>query len=302
MANEMLVTSVTDLFASEVLAAEFLYTLAPRDGSLIGHPVMQSYRKGAPGGSNVVKVPIMGIGADLLADITPGTEVANTAFTDSHVDVTIAGKGLRRAVGDLARYVTMGRLGPQTWAQDLAISYIQTLISMIANVGDDFTATAGSTGVNLTWDDIQAAKTILGVNDAEGPLMCVLHPQQWGDLEADALSMGEIPAAAGLAGSINARLSSYKGNFFGIDFYTSSHVPTANAAADRAGCLLAPGAIAWADAEIPDEGDPNMVNLGRARLERVRKGEKFETDWVMSYFVGVTKAIDDAGVSIISDA
>ena len=301
MANELLVSSVTDLFASEVVAPEFLMTLAERDGSVLFHPAFL-HKTGAPG-SNVVKVPHLGIGADIMTPHTPNNESGNTAFGMGHTDVTIATRDMVRSTSDLARYVSMGRLGPATWALDLAITYAQTVINLAANIADDFTGTAGpGTGVNLTWADILNAKGQLAVNKARGPLLCLLHPQQWADLEADALALGEIPAAAGTASAINQGMDSYKGNYFGIDFFTSSHVPTANAGADRAGALLTAGAMAWADAQLEDEGDPNIMNLGRARLERDRKAKRHGTDYVLSAVLGASKALDGAGITIISDA
>ena len=275
--------------------------LADRDNSVLTHPALMYAQASSPT-SNVVRVPHLGLGGyDLLSATTPGSEIANTALTDDKTDVTIAMRGKRYFVDDLAQYVASGKLGAAMFAQDLAISYAQTLISLIANVGDDFTSTAGSTGVDATWSDILTAKATLGVAKAQGQMLAIVHPQQWADLESDALSLGVLPAQTS-GGIINQGLGAYKGNWFGIDFFVSSHVPTANAAADRAGCIFTRGGIAWADAPMVDEGDPNIVNLGRARLERVRQGTYLATSFVFSHAAGVSKAIDGAGVSLITDA
>lgn len=302
MANEHTISSIADLFASEVLANEFLLTLAARDsGGLLTHPCLPSVT--AAPGSNVVKVPHIGYGADLMTAATEASEHANTQLTDTHTDVTLAMYALRRNVGDFAKIVANPRLGIAAFAAELATAYEQTIISAVANVADDFTATAGpGTGVNLTWATFLAAKGTLNVANASGPLLAILHPQQWADLEADALSLGFAPSVAGNAGAVNAGLGSYRGNWFNIDIVTSSHVPLANAGADRAGALFAPGAIVWADAMFADEPDPNIANLGRARLERVRQGEQFTTSYIMSMVFGVSQGIDAAGVTIISDA
>lgn len=301
MANEHTISSIADLFASEVLANEFLLTLAARDGSILTHAALQGLT-GAPG-SNVVKVPHIGYGANLMTAATEYSEHANTQLTDTHTDVTISMYALRRNVGDLAKYVAQGRLGAAAFAAELATAYQQTIINAIANVADDFTATAGpGTGNNLTWATFLPAKGTLGVANANGPMIAILHPQQWADLESDALSLGFAPSIAGNAGTVNQGLQAYKGRWFGIDIYTTTHVPTANAAADRAGALFTPGAIVWADAMFDDDPDPNIANLGRARLERVRKGEEFGTSYIMSMIFGVAQGIDAAGVTIISDA
>ena len=181
------------------------------------------------------------------------------------------------------------------------ISYAQTLISKLANVGDDFTTTVGTTTVNITWDNILEAKGLLAVAKNDGPLLCVLHPQQWSDLERAALSLGVLPAES-MGGVIMAGLGSYKGRWMGIDMFVSSYVPTANAAADRAGFMCARGGMAWADLDLGNDGDPNITTFGRARLERVRQGQFLSTSYVQSGVMGVAKAIDLAGVSIITDA
>ena len=301
MANEHTISSIADLFASEVLANEFLLTLAPRDGAPLSHPCIQ--RVTAAPGSNVVKVPHIGYGADLMTAATEASEHANTQLTDTHTDITLAMYALRRNVGDFAKIVSNPRLGIQAFAQELAIAYQQTAISLVAALAPSFTATAGpGTGSDLTWATFLPAKGTLGAADADGPLMALLHPQQWADLEADALSLGFAPSIAGNADVVNVGLQSYKGRWFGIDIFTSSHIGTVNAGADRSGMLIAPGAVAVASASFVDDPDPNIANLGMARLERVRQGEQFTTSYVQSMVFGTALCQDSAGVEIISDA
>lgn len=302
MANEVLPAGIGDLITSQAMAAEFLMLLADRDGSLLTHPALL-HATAMNLTSNVVRVPHLGLGGyDLLTATTPGSEIANTALSDGSTDVTVALRAKRYNVDDLARVMTGGRINPELFAQDAAISVAMTLISLIANVTDDFTATAGSSGVDATWDDVLAAKALLGIAKAGGPLMGLVHGRQWADLETDALGLGFLPAQT-MAGVINQGLgSSYKGSWMGIDFYCNNSVPTANAGADRAGAIFARGGVAWADAQLAPENDPNVVELGRARFERVRQGNYAATSFVTSYAAGVAKAIDAAGVSLITDA
>ena len=302
MADEILPAGVTDLITSQAMAAEYLMLLADRDGSILTHPAL-FYASAPSMTSTVVRVPHLGLGGyDLLSAITPGSEIANTALSDDHTDVTIATRAKRYNVEDLARLIVNGKIDPVAFAQDAAVSVAQTLISLIANVTNTFTGFSGSTGVDATWNDILDAKTKLGINKASGELLGLLHPRQWGDLEIDGLTLGVLPAQS-MAGVINAGLgSAYKGRYMGIDFYTSSAVPTANAGADRAGGIFARGAVAWADAQMAQENDPNIVDLGRARFERVRQGHYVATSYVTSYAAGVAKAINAAGISVITDA
>lgn len=300
MANEVLPSSITDLIASESLSAEVLYLLADRDSSILNHPAIM--RKTGPVGSTVVRVPHLGLGGyDLLEDHTPGSEVSNTALTDGKTDVTVAPRTKAYAVDDFAKFLVGDKLSPQKLAEDLVIAVGRTMVDLIANITDDFTTTVETTGVNLTWAKVQEAKGLLSVGGATGPIIGLFSKQQWADLEANAISMGNVIRHQS-PGIVNAGLELYKGNYFGIDCYVSEFVPTANAGADHAGALFAPGAIAWADVAMDSEGDPNIADFGTARLERARRGERLETKWVFSHYGGASKAIDAAGVTIISDA
>jgi len=301
MANEIIVSGIGDLIAGEVMATEFLMLLADREDGVLLHPALM-HSTGSSNTSNVVRVSHLGLGGyDLLSATTPGSEVANTALTDGSTDVTIAPRAKTYGLDDTARFVTDGRLDPVMLAQDAVISINQTLISLIANVTDDFTSTAGTSGVNATWADVLDAKTTLGIAKNSGPMLGLVHPRQWGDLETDALTLGVLPAAS-MAGVIMQGMGLYKGQWMGIDFFASSAVPTANGGADRAGGIFCRGGVAWADAQFAPENDPNIVDLGRGRFERVRKGQTLLTNYVTSWQAGVAKAIDGAGVSLVTDA
>lgn len=302
MANEILPAGIGDLTTTETMAAEFLMLLAERDGSIFTHPALLRATADSLT-SNVVRVRHVGLGGyDTLSATTPGSEVGNTALSDGHTDVTVAMRAKRYNVDDLARVMTGGLINPMLFAQDAAIAVAVTLLGLLANVTDDFSSTVGNSGVDASWNNILDAKTTLAIAKAEGEMIGLLHPRQWGDLEVDALSLGVLPAQT-MAGVINQGLGgAYKGRWMGIDCFVSAQVPTANAAADRAGAIWTRGGVAWADAQMADEGDPNIINLGRARFERVRQGNYLATSWITSYACGVAKAIDGAGVSVITDA
>lgn len=302
MADEILPAGVTDLITSQAMSAEFMMLMADRDGSLLLHPAL-FYATSPSLTSTVVRVPHLGLGGyDLLGATTPGSEIANTALSDDKTDVTIAVKGKRYTLEQLARVIVNGRLDPVAFAQDAVISITQTAISLIANVTDDFSTTAGSSGVDATWNDILDAKTALAIAKVTGPLLGMLHPRQWGDLESDALTLGVLPAQSMAGVVVQGLEGSYKGRYLGVDFFVSSHVPTANAGADRAGAVFGRGGVAWADAQFAPENDPNIVELGRGRFERVRQGTYGQTSYVTTYAFGVSKAIATAGVSVITDA
>jgi len=301
--TQVLPSNVTDLFASEMIAPEFLLLLADRDGSVLTHPAMMHAT--GPMGSNVVWVRHIGLGGyDTLSSTTPGSDIATTAMSDNKTAVTVATRGKRYEMDDLAQFLVGGLLNPVAFAQDAVIAIAQTVISLAANVTDGFSATAGSSGVNATWANVLAAKATLGVAKANGEMLGLLHPVQWGDLELDAMSLGIGPAVAN-PGIVNTGLGAYKGRQFGIDFYVSSAVPTANGGADRAGGIWTRGGLCWADVEVEQalaaDAD-KRISLGRGAVEFVRQGLRLASSVVVSHTAGVALGIDDAGVSLITDA
>jgi hypothetical protein len=301
MANEIVPSGIGDLIAGEVLAAEYLLLNADRDLSFLAHPALLR-ATALNNTSNVVRVPHIGLGGyDTLSATTPGSEVGNTALADGSTDVTIATRAKRYNFDDLARFLIGGKVDPALLAQDLYLSVGNTVIGLLANVGDDFTTTAGSSGVDAAWTDIIDAKTSLSIAKVAGPLVALLHPRQWGDLEVDTFSLGFAPALE-FGKLIGVGTDLYKGRYAGIDFFVSSAVPTADAGANRAGCVFGRGGMAWADAQMPAENDPNIVDLGTARLERVRQGQFVATSYVYSHHAGVAKAIDSCGVTLKTDA
>lgn len=297
MANEILPASIGDLVAGEVLASEFLMLLADRDSSILQHPALHIVNAPA-GSSSVVRVPHIGLGGrDALAERTPGTEIANTALSDGSTDVTIAPYGKVYALDDMAAWMTEGRLSTQLFAQDAALSVNQKMISLIAAVGDGFSADEGSG--DLTWDVMRAAKAALAVAKADDTngLMAILHPYQWADLEADTMGLGVAPAVY-LASAINAPLGGYKGRFMGIDIFVSSHVPLDTG--NYKGCLISKGAIVAAQAMYPTTIGQNSVSAGPMLFELDRRASFAETKLVTHALMGVALGIDAAGCTIIS--
>lgn len=300
--NPITATNNADLFNTEVMAGEYLRLLAAR-GNPLTHPAI--LHATGPAGSNVVRVPHIGLGGyNLLSAATPGSEVDSTTLSDGKTDVTVARYSKRYFLDDLMASAMGGLVNPQEFALDAAMSVTQTIVDLLADVIDGFSGnTVSNTGVDLTWAQVVTAKTLLAVDDAEGAMLAILHPVQWGDLDTDALSVGgALQNQAGLQGAISAGMESYKGRILGIDFFTSSRVNTANSAADYAGAIITRGAVAIADTMYPEVGADVLAHMGRAILERDRQGTYGGTSYMTHAFLGAAKAIDNAGCTITSDA
>jgi hypothetical protein len=77
-------------------------------------------------------------------------------------------------------------------------------------------------------------------------MLLYLHPKQWADIQDNilALSTGIFQFIPASYEAMSAKGSHYKGQFLGVDIYTSSHIT--NDGTDHLGALFAVGAFGYA--------------------------------------------------------
>lgn len=302
--DEILYAGIADLRTAEALSAEYLLLLAARE-ALPSHPALIYAGDARGSGSATLKVPQIGLaGYDLLAPTADGASVANTALTDASVTITPGRQSKAYEASDLARG-TGGLIDVTAFALDAVQSHASTLVSLVANVTDGFTATVGTSTVDLSIADFLAAIQALEVANVPAPYLAILHPQQVGDLRAALASAGggAIQWMDASRAQIERVGTGARGSFAGVDIFSTSHVPTANAGADRAGGMFGRGAVLWADMSIDTEGDPDRLAIGgKILFERARSARTGTTAYVSHAYLGVAIGIDPAGVSIITDA
>lgn len=307
MANEIIYSGIGDLALAEAISAEYLLLLADRM-ALPNHPALYDAGDLAGARSNTIKVPHVGLmGYDVpTSATTDGSAVANTALTDGSTTIAIARYSKSYEASDLARIAANGIVNEAAMALDAVVTGALALTSLIANLVDNFSSTVGTSGVDATFANFLDAVTALEVAKVQGPFMAVLHPVQWGDLRKDLAvnAGGAVQFSPAAQAAINVRGIGYQGQLAGVDVFTSTFVPTANAGADRAGGIFGRGAILWASGTIPPTaGDPNQMNIGNKVLfERVRTGKSGLTAYVSHVYLGASEGIDACGVSVITDA
>lgn len=311
MANEILYSGLGDLTTAANLASRFHLLLAARDSSFLGHPAIFDAGFATPG-SIVMQVPQLGmLGYDLMASGTEGTAPSNTALTDGSSSITLAIYEKVYQNGDLARMTdAYGFLDTAMFAQDLAVTTAQTLISILAALSTGFsTNVVGSSGVDLTVSDFTDGITLLEVANVAGSLAAVLHPRQWGDMRTNSLTLaGAVEHRPDVQGLASYAGQSYKGSVFGVDTFVSSRCPDSDAAANENGVIFGSGALLMGKGQFVPEADPNILDLAipgapvMARLERDRDGRSGLTSHVMRTVMGVIEGIDGAGCRVRSDA
>jgi len=229
------------------------------------------------------------------AALTEGTEVANTALTTGKATLTAAEIGIMATVTDVLE------------VSDIPAAHGARLRQLGRSLGDkldvDITAlfvnlnggtAVGSTTVDLTLANILSAIFTLEAADAPKPYVSVFHPVQIADLRSGLNSASNAPYQSQGIRSGTQELgpagNGFAGEWFGLPTYFSTNVPTANAAADRAGGVFsvnyALGMVEkWAAKIVPMYWPP------------IR-------GWVLvaTAMYGVGEIEDSAGVSVITDA
>jgi hypothetical protein len=233
-----------------------------------------------------------------------GVAVTPTAFTMTDVTATAAPYELAVEVSKMAERSAMPGF-EASLAMEMAYGLSDAFDSLSASMLPGFSNTVGSTGVNITYDDMISAITLLNTNAKARAVggVFVLHPVQIGDLLSQAVS-----ASAGLAPALSreqfnailgdtagsSAFGAMAGSLAGVPVIRSGNVPTANAGSDRAGALFVAGQSGALGAVIKWEPEIEQASLA----VKYTGGKAVFGDAAF----GVVEINDSMGVSIITDA
>lgn len=304
MANEIYYSGLGDVRASEILDRELHLLLADR-ASLRNHEALMRFD--AQPGSSVLSIPFAGFdGYDLMSAVAENASTSNTAFTDASATLTIARQALQYQMSDLANMTDSVGVNVNALALSMVGSAEMRATEMILNVADDFTATVGSTGVDMSVDDFFDAQFTLTLANVTGSIVSALHTRQVTDLQNSLRAEGgAIQFIAATQDMLSVKGVGFVGTLNGVDIYASSKVPTANTGADRAGSMFGRGAIGIVEGNpLPIMGaDGFLFPAGRkVMVEFERDASGALTKVVGNYYAGVAIMQDGLGVSIITEA
>lgn len=223
------------------------------------------------------------------AAVAEGTELTNTALTSASVTLTSSEIGIQATITDVLELSDIPAAHGARLKQ-LGRALGDKLDVDICALFSGFSTSVGTTTVDIALSNLLDAIYNLEVNDAAGlgSLVGVLHPRQSADirteLEADAASIyvGKAEPMKAMAG--------YFGSWFGIDIFQSTNVPTANAAADRAGGIF-----------VRDYA-LGMAQKWAAKVETMRWAPIRGWVLVATAMYGVGEIEDSAGVGVVTDA
>jgi hypothetical protein len=293
-----------DVRVSQIIRAETMSLLAARE-QLPNHPVLAMGYAGDLQGSRTTTVKqgfVGGDGYDVMAAVGDGVPITPTDLTDDSVTVSVARQGLAYRPTDGA--INTGPADEFEFARWMVAGRNQRLVGLVAAQSTSFTNSVGSTGINATVQDHLDAKRALHVANAQGPLLAVYHPTQWADILDDLNNnaSGALQYEAAAQELRDKVGNGLQGTLAGVTVWTSTRIPTANAGADRAGMMLAPGALIWADMTPRITAPAQQALFDKVLFDIDRRALEGDTAYVGAAWLGVSRGLDGAGVGIITDA
>lgn len=233
---------------------------------------------------------------------------SNTLQSTGNFTLTIARYALQMAPTDLFR-ITGGALDIEYVLNVLMESLDLTLTDLLCALFPNVSGSVGDTGVDMSVDDFFDAKFALNLAlNPQAMIKAVLHQQQVNDLEESIRGeMGPLQWRQDSQEMLNTKGPGYVGRFLNVDIYQSNSVGTANAGADRAGCMFSSGAFAYtlgSVAAMDPMVDPAdlLVQTDAMFIERDRDAGNGLTKLFANAYPGVAEAEDSRAVQIVTDA
>jgi len=184
-------------------------------------PLMRNYSlAGKP--SNTAKFPRWP--ALTAASVAETADLANTNIATTSVTVTVGEVGITIAVTDALQEddILSGLAG---YGRQGGLALADKMDADAAALLSGFSNTTGVTTGGLTVDTVLAAIGALEARDAARPFVGVLHPVQWNQLARDIASSAATIHSNNTLAEVGTK-PGYVGNFFGIDWFQSTNVPT----------------------------------------------------------------------------
>lgn len=240
-----------------------------------------------------------------FAEVVDGASVSNSAYTTDEFPLSVTqymrAHELTDLVGISGSPINLDRL-----VNSLTIGVSLTMTDLICLAFGNLSQTAGTSGVNLSVDDIFEAQFKLNTALNSGPIFCVLAPVQMNDLRTSIRGeSGTIQFQPATAEMLQQRGPGFQGEFNGISFFQSDSCVTSGG--NRIGAMLTQGCLGYTLApvarmqgHVPTQNI--LVNTPELLVELVRDGYGGQTAAVAHMYPGVAEIEDARGVGIVTDA
>lgn len=300
----MATATFTTTTGDDLVLAAFISELVLREADENEFMSMLCYREDVSGKESLVaKFPRMD--ALTAAAVAQGSDISMSNLTTTSVSVTAGEKGVAVAVAGLAKKVSPRKFDPTIVGAACGRALGRLRQTDGCAIFSSAATSVGSSGVDLTLANIESAIYTLKLakapvgNDTEPDLplalkqvQAVLHTIQMSDLRVALRTAGGVSLLPAeqlgiLLNSGRAPLG-FAGELYGVSFWESTAVATANGGADRNGCMFVPAAFGYAYSDITIE------------TERDASARADEVVVVQPYAFGVIAT--DYACGIVTDA
>ena len=243
-----------------------------------------------------------------FASVADGADVTSSGSNSLTSTITLGRSALRYDISDLASFSGMGGgmdLDPFAIGAAMARAAEARMQSILCATFSSVTASVGTTTVDLTVSNWLDAMYTLEIANNEGPYLCVLAPRQFADLQAALRTennnfLAYMPASAEMS---KAKGQGYQGDLLGVSIFRSDYCATANAGADRVGCMFNPKAFGYAiGTPAPMVGAGAEIRNGPVQIEFQRDASKGLVEIVGSLYMGASLVEDARACKIVTDA
>lgn len=239
------------------------------------------------------------------AAVTETNAATNTAFTTSEYTLTAARYARQYEITDLVP-VAGSPVDIQVLASNLMNGMSITISNLIAALFPSVTAQVGTSGVDLSVDDLYDASFTLNSAAAQGPYSAVLHPVQMNDFRSSLRGeTGAMQFNPATVEQLASKGPGFQGSWNGINFWQSDQVSSSGG--NRLGCMFADGAFAYSEAPVSllqghIPADRVLMDAGEVLVELIREASLGETAALAHYYPAVAIAEQARAVEISTDA
>tara|TARA_R100001082_G_scaffold18509_1_gene9164 strand:- start:1542 stop:2450 length:909 start_codon:yes stop_codon:yes gene_type:complete len=240
-----------------------------------------------------------------FASTNEDASVANSAYTTSEFQLSVSKYALAYELTDLVG-VSGSPIDLDRIVRTLTAGVSLTMTDLICTLFGSLSNSVGTSGVNLSVDDIYSAQFQLNTSAMNGPYTAVLAPVQMNDFRSSLRSeTGAIQFEAASADMLATKGPGFQGSWNGIEFYQSDSVVSTGG--NRQGAMFGQGCFAYTMApvsliqgHIPQQNI--LVDAGELLVELVRDGYGGQSGAVAHMYPGVIEREDARGVLIATDA
>lgn len=246
------------------------------------------------------------------ANVDETTAISNTDLGNSTVTITVARQALKRVVTGLWEIVGGPAPGVSRFAEDMINAAQLRFTDMVCALFTGLSGSVGTSGANMTLDDLYDALYALIRARASGKRYAVLAPIQLTDLiesmRSEGLALQPVDSQSIISNAGSANGYGQAGVWAGCEVWSADSCATNGA--DKEGAVYTERCFGWMD------GVPNVLLQHAAPgsfvqalpsgspifVEFEKLAAELHTLVVGNYFVGVSEIEDAQGVKVVTSA